>query len=307
MNIASIDVGSNSVLLLTSKVNLFNQKIEKPITYYATPRISEGITKTGKINEEKVGKLFKILSEYEKVIHSEKIEKVLVTATKAFRLANNARKITSEIEDRFGWKTNIVSGDDEARLTFFGTTYPFTDSGKSKIVIDIGGGSTEIVIGNQLKIRYKNSFSVGVVSLTEKHFINGIATELELDKAKNEIDSLFKILPKALNDIDSAISVAGTPTTLACIKLGIRDFDEKLVDGFVLSLDDILSIRMKLVTMTPFEILSEYGSVVEGREDVLLSGILILEGAMKSLCLETITVSTKGLRYGAIYNYLGWI
>jgi exopolyphosphatase/guanosine-5'-triphosphate,3'-diphosphate pyrophosphatase len=308
MNIASIDVGSNSVLLLTAELNTEVLRLEKARTYYATPRISEGITSTGEMNANKIDDLFNVLSNYERIIHSDMIENVIVSATKAFRQARNAEMIKAKIENRFGWKTNIISGDDEARLTFLGTTYPFKDSGKLKIVIDIGGGSTEIVIGNKDRIIFKNSFNIGAVSLTEKYFKKDLLLNNETNFAISEIESLFKVLPKISdNDVDIAISVAGTPTSLACIKLGIRDFDEDLVDGSLLSLKEIHGIRLELIPKTPVEILNQYGSVVAGREDVLLAGVLILEGAMKSLDLENITVSTKGLRYGAVYDYLGWI
>ena len=302
MTVASIDIGSNTVLLLIAEVSTETFEILHSTTTYRVPRVSEGVRENLAINGAREALLFATLKEFQSVIEENSCKVVLPVATNAFRIAKNAEQIINKIKTNFDWDVKIISGDREAQLTFLGAASPFHDNSK-KAVIDIGGGSTEIVYGNKDSIEYKNSFALGVVSLTEKFFKHNPPLIDEIDKAIAEIDITIKPILDLPNPND-VIAVAGTPTTLACIKNNIQIYDDSQVDNEVLTDSEVKSMRVKLMTMAHEQVKEKYGDVVSGREDVLLAGTLILERIMNAMRLNQITVSSKGLRYGVVYDYL---
>lgn len=304
MTIASIDIGSNTVLMLIAEVNLQTNSIETIRNYYRVPRISQGLTHDKEITKDKINLLLKILEEYNSIIHSYKCENVLVAATNAFRIASNGKEIAELINKHFGWNVNIINGDEEARLSFIGAVYSMTEIENYKAVIDIGGGSTEIIYGSNQNIIFKKSYPIGIVYLTEKYLKKNIPTKGELNFVNKEINLVFNDLINYIPTQTNTIAVAGTPTTLSCIKQNIKIYNEKLVDNSILTINDIEKIITKISLMSSSEIKREFGQVVEGREDVLLAGSLILSSFMKILKLEKIIVSNKGLRYGLIIDFI---
>ncbi|MEG8947382.1 Ppx/GppA phosphatase family protein [Rosettibacter firmus] len=301
MIIASIDIGSNTILLLIARINLEKAKLETIQNYYRAPRISQGLLENGNISSEKINKLLNVLEEYKSIIEQYNCSKVFIVATNAFRIANNAKEILDLIKIKYNWTINIIDGEEEAKLSYLGATYEY--SSKEKVVIDIGGGSTEIIYGQNDEIRFKKSFPIGVVSLTEKFIKNEIPTETEIIKLTNELNEVFKILDNIPKKIFT-IAVAGTPTTLSCIKQNIKNYNEQLVDNSILTYNDVTNIADTLASMSGMQIKEKYGQVVEGREDVLFTGTIILKTIMEKLELEKITVSNKGLRYGVIVDYM---
>ena len=173
-----------------------------------------------------------------------------------------------------------------------------------KIVIDIGGGSTEIIYGNNSEILFKKSFQVGVVSLTEM-FLNNFPNEQKyINNTKKYLQNIFSpidsILPKGIK----IIAVAGTPTTLSCIKQDLRTYHEKKVEGSIITPNDLDTIFQKMFNLSHQQIKENFGSVVNGREDVLLAGSLILQHIAKLIKTDIINVSSRGIRYGNIINYI---
>lgn len=302
MTVASIDIGSNTVLLLVARLDEKTRKITYSKTFYRVPRISQGVKEDLSISVKQETLLLEVLTEFQAIIKKFNCEVVLPVATSAFRNAANAEYIVHKIKYLFGWETKILSGDEEASLTFFGATFPFQNN-EGKTVIDIGGGSTEVVFGNSNHITYKKSFAIGVVSLFEKLLKGNPPLLKQLNKAINEVNKILEPLNNIFSPFE-AIAVAGTPTTLLCMKNKIRVFDDSLVDNKTLSRVEIESFRTELSALTYNQIKEKYGNVVEGREDVLLAGTIILERTMHILQLNKVTVSTKGLRFGVVYDYL---
>lgn len=197
----------------------------------------------------------------------------------------------------------IISGDEEAKYSYLGAASAAKD-GFKKLVIDIGGGSTEIIIGIEEEIIYKKSFQIGVVSLTERFVTQILPAKENISSMKNYITETFEELSKLGNDRLSAVAVAGTPTTLFCIKQNIKDYDDAKVEGSILTKNDLTNLISEISPLSSEEIKQNYGGVVAGREDVLLSGTLILLQLCEILNLDDIIVSSKGLRYGAVVNFL---
>lgn len=303
MTIASIDIGSNTVLLLIAEYNSQEKNIKALANYYESPRISEGIKIGDKLSKDKIDSLVTVLSRYKQHITGFSCDRILITATNAFRIISNGNEVIYEIEKLFDWKINIVSGDEEARLTFLGSIFPFQINLVSN-VIDIGGGSTEFIHGNHSTINFKKSFNIGVVSLTENFFSNYPPTGKEIINAHEYSKKIFSELIGNYSGNFDTIAVAGTPTTLSCIKQNIRVYDESKVENFIIQLNDIELIIDELVKLSKYQVLERFGEVVRGREDVLLAGCLILVSLMKQININQVRVSTKGLRYGVVVDYL---
>lgn len=303
MTIASIDIGSNTVLLLIVQFDPHTGSIFTVTNRYMTPRLSEGLHIGEKLKQSKIDSLFEILSDYKRISSENKCANVLIRATNAFRIASNAAEIINLISNKYSPDVKILSGDEEARLTFLGTAFPLS-ANKYKTVIDIGGGSTELIYGNATEIFYKKSFDIGVVSLTEKFYSKLPATKESLKNATEYIDNIFIELSDLIPPGIETIAVAGTPTTLSCMQQGMKIYRDELVDNSTISTVSVMSIINQLANMKKEEVAIKFGEVVNGREDLLLAGSQILHTIMEILRLENIIVSSKGLRYGTIINYL---
>ncbi|MBN1300280.1 MAG: hypothetical protein JW995_03615 [Melioribacteraceae bacterium] len=303
MNVASIDIGSNTVLLLIAKVDTKTRTFVPLKNIYRIPRLSQGLELNHKIRQDKYFLLRDIILEYKKNANYFNCEHIILTATNAFRVAKNAGEIISQIYKETGLTIDVVTGEHEAYLSYLGaiSTLPIKDE---QFVLDIGGGSTEFIHGNEKEIIYRNSFPRGAVNLTEIHFNTFPVDENDIDNIIHDIRSVFSPVKK-FNGIKSPlIAVAGTPTSLACIKSGLNDYDEKLIEGSELYREELADIIKLLSGMKPDEIYKMFGKVVEGREDVLLAGSLILLNIIDFLNHDKIIVSGKGLRYGAITEFI---
>lgn len=299
---ASIDIGSNSVLLLVAEVNRGTKEITVIKDLLRLPGISRGLLPGKKISLEAVERLFSVLSEYFIIIRNYKCDSVLLSGTSALRIASNADDIKERIKNECNADLKILTGKEEAELAFKGTqSYEYRN--ELRLVIDIGGGSTELIYGHS-KILYNRSFNIGVVSLTEKYLMKNIPSNFKLLEMNEYLNKVFGMLRIPLRAPYNGIALAGTPVTLACIKNGLSSYNEYDVEGTVLNYQDIQNLYYKLSNLTPENILMLYHQVVKGREDLILNGCYILLYIMKLLMLDKVIVSTKGVRYGAIYKYL---
>lgn len=306
MNIASIDIGSNTVLLLIAGIEKESKNITTILNKYEIPRIGKNLEKTGNISGEAIDNLINVLRSYDKIITEYDCEHVLVNATNAMRVAANSAEIVNMVMRKFGYTVNIIPGRHEAYLSYLGATYGKTES--TKIVIDIGGGSTEIIIGHGEDVYFVESIGIGVVNLTEKHCSSLPPSGQEINNISAEvIDHLarLKIENKVENIRDiEMIAVAGTPTTLSCINQNLGEYNENLVEGSVLTLDELNSLSNELAKYSPHEVLEKYGEIVKGREDVLLTGTILLQTIADNFGTREIIVSGRGMRYGAIVDFL---
>ena len=302
MTVASIDLGTNTILLLIAEVSLETGKIETLRNLYRIPRVGKGVTPGNPIPDENAERMFEVLDEYSKIIKKYRCEKVLATGTNAFRIASNKRELVNQIKNKFGFDVNIISGEEEARFSYLGVSNEYGEN--NLLVIDIGGGSSEIISGKGNNISFRKSYPVGVVSLTEKFFYTNPPAKENLDKFTMHVQSTLKEIPQRVKEIDTALAIAGTPTTLACIKLNLRDYNEEVIENSSLTMKELRNFIQNLSRLTSAEILKNYSSVVKGREDVLLAGTIILTEIVKLLNLNEIKVSAKGIRYGAIVNWI---
>lgn len=302
MIVASIDIGTNTVLLLIAKVDYTSKSILPLFNDYKMPRIGRGIRQNCNINPENISKLFEVLSELKSVISRYNCDRIIVSGTNAFRIASNATEIIESIRLEFGLDVKVISGVEEAEYAYLGAQSAFKEESPVS-VIDIGGSSTEIITGEGLKILYKVSLQVGSVTATETYFKTSPPSKSEMEKLRKEVVNHFANLEKNLI-AKRVIAIAGSATTLACMKLNLKEFDENIVDNFKLTKNDLIHLNSEISQINSQKILDKYGSVMRGREDIILAGAIILEQFMEFYQISSVIVSTRGIRHGAIVKNL---
>lgn len=302
MIIASIDIGTNTVLLLIAEVDENSFEISPLLNEYRMPRIGRGLKLNKNIVVDRMEKLFDVLSEYQSIISKYNVDDVLVTATNALRIAANSTEIVERIKKQLSWNVNIISGKTEAEFAFLGAV-PVSIKNKSNLVIDIGGGSTELILGKENNIQYRKSFQIGSVSATENYLKHSPPIDKELSELEFDLQTIFAEIKNNLAP-DLTYSIAGTPTTLFCMVNGIKKYDDSIVEGGILKYEDIDRIIQDLKIFIPEEIKNRYGKIMRGREDIILGGSIILLNIMCLLNLSEVIVSSRGIRYGAIVSFI---
>ncbi len=298
MNVASIDIGTNTVILLIAEIDYENKVIHPLINEYRMPRIGKELNVNGIIAKPKIKQLINILKEYLLLAEKYGCEYILTAGTNAFRRANNSNEIIDEIYNSNNLKVDIVTKDKEAELSYLGAVFPNMSS--ERTVIDIGGGSTEIIYGRDSQIIFRKSFPVGVVNLSEKYLRMDPPIS---DEIFNLIEYISNIFIDELNIIPSEISsiaVAGTPTSLAAIKRNLKEYRENIVDDTILTKCDLQNFITHFSSYKTSDLLDLYPNILNGREDIILSGTLLLYKLCELLKINEVKVSTKGIRYGLL-------
>jgi len=228
---------------------------------------------------------------------------IKICGTSALRDASNRQEFVGFINDQLGLNIDILSGDEEAEFTYLGgiSEYLQESSEKDYAVLDIGGGSTELIVGNGLSVSSAISIDIGSVRITERLLKTSPPESTALVNAEGfilEQLSSFPILPPQI----MLIGVAGTLTTLAALDLRLPEFDRLKINRHVLSLKVIEDIFEELKTLTSDQ-LRAYPQIHPLRADILLAGILILRETLKWTGTSQIIVSDRGLRYGMLIKY----
>ncbi len=304
MKIASIDIGTNTVLLLICEVK--NGIILPVKEQFRIPRIGRGLFVKKEIPEDAVSDLVKILLEYKKYCELHDVERIYCIGTAPFREAQNSKYVIESIKIKTGLEIKVLSEKEEALYAFLGGISNFNEfNNKQKfLVIDIGGASIEITTGCVDKIFYMRSFPIGAVKLKDRYF-HYFPYKYDLTIVYNYLNKFFNELEFYFNPNEIiSIAVAGTPTTISAIKLGLKEFIESKVDKTIINVDFLTKLIENLYLLSPTEILQTYNAVVKGREDVILPGAIILKYLIEKLGFHEIYVSTRGVRYGLIVKNL---
>ncbi len=305
MKLASIDIGSNSVLLLIAEYDYKSKKLKTILNEYKISRLAENLEETGKISEKRIKLLTEIMKEYSAKIEYNKCSEILITGSFALRKAENRNVISELTKEISNVELKILSKKEEAYYSFLGAATSCEKEGRVT-VIDIGGGSTEIAIGERRNLLDYKSFEVGVVTLYDRFSKSFPFDDYRLNKISAFIQN--KIFPEQIKFIDkvkNVIAVAGTPTSLAAIQVGMREhYNENEIEGMQIEYQQILDF-IAIGKNTPGNKLIElYGSILRGREDLLIYGSLILKFIIEQVNISYLTVSGRGVRYGAIIKHL---
>jgi exopolyphosphatase/guanosine-5'-triphosphate,3'-diphosphate pyrophosphatase len=296
MKIASIDIGTNTVLLLVAEIDHLGiiHTLEHKQSF---PRLGNYVDKNSSISLTAFDSVAGILQDYKNTAYKFNVDKIITCATSAVRDAANKIEFITHLKKVTDLEVEIISGGDEALLTYEGAISGFS-SEEDKLVLDIGGGSTEIAYKTNQKF-IAQSLQIGAVRLTERCFKKLPPGEADIELAKKIIAQEYLKLEKFSSDNYILTGVAGTVTTLACLEQGLRNFDTGKVSGYYMSIDQIHNWLEKLYKMNPSEIRS-LSHTTNGREDILTAGTLILYEFMKQFNFKHVVVSERGLRYGLV-------
>ncbi len=291
---AGIDIGSNSIRLIIAEVE--NNKI-KNIIYQekATTRLAANINKTGILQEEPFNKSINVLAGFRKALNKYNVEKIKTVATSAVREAANGKEFINAAKNS-GIEISIISGKEEGMLEYLGVCSGF-DAGRQPLILDVGGGSSEIIYMQDNNELHTESHKIGVVKMADMSDFQKSSTEI-LEKCSAYIKEFFKDVTIP-NNIQNFIATAGTATTLAAIDMEMTEYDYNKVNGYKITKEKVIEILNKVYS-TPYNKRLEIKGMDKGREDLIIPGILIILEILKKTNLNIITVSDFGLREGAV-------
>ena len=310
MRLAAIDIGTNSTRLLISDFSDFGCNVLER-TMEIT-RIGRGMNSTGKISPASADNTLKVLKRYKSLMDKHNVLKYRAVGTSAVRKAANSRWFTSFISKNSGIIIDTVTGNEEASLSFTGASKElsvFSGSRFKKIlVLDIGGGSTEFILGvpgsgTGQGMDMIKSLNIGSVVLAEK-FIKGTLPERsELGELESYIRSSIREVTQKVREREDIliIGVAGTITTLAAIDLELEEYDWQKIHRHILSRERIKNIY-KLLCGTDLEERKKITGLAPGRADIIIGGTAILLEILKMLSKENVTVSEQDILDGIIYS-----
>jgi exopolyphosphatase/guanosine-5'-triphosphate,3'-diphosphate pyrophosphatase len=302
MRISSIDIGTNTILLLIADTD--GDKITKIIhDEQVIARLGKGVDRNRVINSETFHRVAEFLSAYNSTSLEFRSAKVIAVGTSALREASNKEEFCNAMRQKTGIDIEVLSGNDEAEWTYRGALQDMNAGAGNFTVLDIGGGSTEIISGTSTKILSKASLDVGCVRITERFLRSSPPTSLEVSQARSYIRGHLKSVGLAETNLSRVVGVAGTLTTLAAIHLQLPQYDPSRVEGHVLNFRGIREVFDQLRSKTLAEIRS-IPQISTGRADIILAGVLILLEFMEAAHLERIAVSDRGLRYGIVMREL---
>jgi exopolyphosphatase/guanosine-5'-triphosphate,3'-diphosphate pyrophosphatase len=303
MRLASIDIGTNTILLLiadfTADGTMTVVRDEQIIA-----RLGKGVDANRRITAETFTRVLTFLQRLKATAESQGATKVVASGTSGLRDAINGGEFVRDVKGRIGLDIEILSGQEEAELTYRGAISEFLrtpGAQRSFAVLDIGGGSTELTIGEEGAVLRKASLNVGALRLTERILKTSPPSEVAISQALNDVRSWVKTLPRLL-PTTRLIGVAGTVTTLAAIDLNLPVYDPKRVSGHFIRLDAIEQVYEKIRTKTVGEMIRMFPQIQLGRADIILAGIMVLIEALKRFDVRGITTSDRGLRYGLVFR-----
>jgi exopolyphosphatase / guanosine-5'-triphosphate,3'-diphosphate pyrophosphatase len=295
MKYASIDVGTNTALMLI--VEAGGGEIRDILDVSSITRLGEGLKERGYLSSEAMDRTFRVLEGYRKIIDENHVQEVLCVGTSALREAANSEVFLRMVREDLQIPIRTISGGDEAFYTYLSVKHDRLFNGGSAIIVDIGGGSTEVIKGNDSQLLDALSLPVGTVKLTEMFIKHDPPLEEELSALADYVRGLFKFPFDGLGDI--FIGTGGTITNLASIILGLEVFEADKIHALRVSMREI---ENAIDTMKGLHTSGRRAirGMEQGREDLILQGIILLREIMLYFGMVEATVSTRGVRHGVL-------
>jgi exopolyphosphatase/guanosine-5'-triphosphate,3'-diphosphate pyrophosphatase len=300
VRVGVIDIGTNSTRLLVADVSDSGRlrEIERRAT---VTRLGDGVDSTGVLAADAMDRVMATLAEYTQVIGAHGVSTTVAVLTSAVRDAANGADFAARVRDEYGLDARTIPGDEEARLTFLGATSQRpSEAATPKVVIDIGGGSTEFVVGSGHEVSFHVSTQAGVVRHTERHLATDPPTAPELDALAADVRAIFAAnLPSPVRtSAEAAIAVAGTATSLAGIDLDIACCSANTIHGHVLSLATCRRILARLAALSEAQ-RREVRGLHPDRAPTIVAGVVMLIEALRAFRLDRTEVSDQDILHGA--------
>lgn len=297
--VAVVDLGTNSTRLLVAEVRAgAAQELERRTS---VTRLGQEVDRTGRLADEAMERVYAVLADYRERIDRHAAEPVVAVATSAVRDADNGEEFRQALRERFGIDARTISGDEEARLTFLGATSGHSPQTGETLVIDIGGGSTEFVVGHPGSApRFHVSTRLGSVRQTERHLRTDPPTAAELDSLTTEATAIVAAdVPAGVRaEAAAGIAVAGTATSLAAIDQALDPYDRSRVHGYRLPRAATERLLAELARL-PVAARREVAGLHPDRAPTIVAGAAILLTAMDCFGLDAVEVSESDILHGA--------
>ena len=297
MRVAAIDMGTNSTRLLIADVDG-----ESATAVHRESRVTglgRGVETSGQLATENIEDVYAAVGDYIAEAERSGAERTVAFATSAVRDASNGAAFLAELRERFSLEGRVIDGLEEAQLTYRGARSG-GHVGRKTLVVDIGGGSTELIVGSGPEPEFHTSMQVGVVRHSERHVHADPPRTDELEALSDDVGGSIEAELAAHPGLraEQAIAVAGTPATLAAIELELEDFDADVVEGHHLSLAAAQQACSRLASL-PLAERSHVTGVHPDRAPTIVAGVVILIKAMRAFGLEEVEVSERDILYGA--------
>lgn len=303
--VAAIDCGTNSVRLLVADEDPAGGRLVDVERRMEIVRLGQDVDRTGRLAPEALRRTFAVLEEYAATIDRHGAASLRIAATSATRDAGNRSDFTSGVKERLGVLPEVLTGEEEAALSFTGATHELSGaSGTSGpyLVVDVGGGSTEFVLGKR-GAGPSMSVDMGSVRLTERHFHDDPPTPEQVETAVNEVDA---VLDKAADTVPlegahAMVGLAGTVTTIAGIALGLPAYDPAEIHLSRIPAEDVYATSGRLLGITHEE-RAAIPVIHPGRVDVIAGGALILARTLRRVGLPEMVASEHDILDGLAWN-----
>ena len=304
--VAAIDCGTNSVRLLIADLDPGGLRLSDLRRDMRIVRLGQGVDQTGRLSPAALDRTMAALREYAAEIRRLAPEAVRMVATSATRDAENSQEFTNRVKEVLGVAPEVVSGDEEARLSFTGATRELTaDLPSPFLVTDIGGGSTEFVLGDEERATAARSIDIGCVRMTERHLHGDPPTAAQAAAAIADIDAALETVAGTVPASEAAtlIGLAGSVTTIAGIALGLPRYDSQRIHHSRVSAAAVHEIAGRLLAQSRAE-RAAIGVMHPGRVDVIAGGALILDRLMTRFGFPEVLVSEHDILDGIAWSLI---
>jgi exopolyphosphatase/guanosine-5'-triphosphate,3'-diphosphate pyrophosphatase len=306
MRIAVVDIGTNSTRLLIADVK--HGRVQRQLARQSTvTRLGAGVDSNGRLDQEAMNRVYRTLDEYGEVMKGQQVERGVAVLTSAVRDAENGRDFAQTVAERYCLEPHVLGGDDEARLTFLGAVSDRDPADvMPTLVVDIGGGSTELVLGAGAEITFHVSTQAGVVRQSERHLHSDPPTEAEQQELADDVRGILdQAVPQERRAAaQRLIAVAGTATSLAAIAQELDPYEPERVHGYTIDRAECELILARLAAM-PLEERRQVTGLHPDRAPTIVAGVLILLVVLRLFGLDEVEVSENDILRGAALEFGG--
>jgi exopolyphosphatase/guanosine-5'-triphosphate,3'-diphosphate pyrophosphatase len=301
--VAAIDCGTNSIRLLISDIDTSTNTATDVVREMRIVRLGEGVDKTNAFLPSALERTFKAVDEYDKLLLKHNVEHVRFVATSATRDAQNKAMFIKGVIDRLRIVPEVIAGVEEAALSFDGATRSLRQKHTAPfLVIDLGGGSTELVIGDK-EPTGAYSMDVGCVRMTERHTPGGNPTKAQEEAIRTDVRNALKVAGTKVDwkKAQTVVGVAGTITTVAAHVLNLKTYDPDVLHGAIITAEQISQTAQDFISLTP----TQRGALPymhEGRIEVITAGSIVLDEVMKGIGAKTLIASERDILDGVTWS-----
>jgi exopolyphosphatase / guanosine-5'-triphosphate,3'-diphosphate pyrophosphatase len=305
MRVAIVDIGTNSTRLLIADVDEATEQVQELERRSVVTRLGDGVDSGGMLSAQASARSLAVLRDYSEAIERLGCERNLAVLTSAVRDAANGAEFSDEVR-ALGLDAQVLSGDEEAQLTFLGAMSDRPQSATPAVVIDVGGGSTEFIVGSDHTSTFHTSLQAGVVRMSERHIHTDPPATPELDALRADVREILAqgLRADLRSTVGSGIAVAGTATSAAAIDQRLDPYDPTKVHGYRLRRSTVGQLLRRLADIVEAE-RRQVAGLHPDRAPTIVAGMILLEEAMGAFDLEAVEVSEHDILRGGALRLAG--